>query len=339
MSNRLARGWRGTGARRLHAILLFGLTRSRAILSRIAELLGFREQRDLPDLLPFLEDRLVLADLFRRRGDAVLSKSDLSCQGRNHVVAIRSYADALSSAFPDIERTMESKGTELPELLERQLVEVVARSEVSSEDLRRVLCSSIVELLEHPNAHSQHLAAAMRLWCELALGESMAKREFALRARLKRPLRLAITSLVAIGLGALAMSIWSARTDLTRGKKWRASSTLVECRPIEKGGCTIRQGIFFHTREEENPWIEYDLENRARFSKIEVENARDAYRERAIPLIVEVSNDRAKWQEIARMTTDFEVWKTSFPAVTARYVRLRVPRISYLHLARVEIRK
>ena len=72
--------------------------------------------------------------------------------------------------------------------------------------------------------------------------------------------------------------------------------------------------------------------------RIEVLNRDSCCFENATPLIAEVSNDRVTWTQVARSDRDFGSWKPSFPARTARYVRLRVPRWSVLHLASIAIR-
>jgi hypothetical protein len=61
------------------------------------------------------------------------------------------------------------------------------------------------------------------------------------------------------------------------------------------------------------------------------------FRRDTTPLIAEVSADRASWA-VARSERDFGSWKPTFPARTARCVRLRVPRRSLLHLQAIAAR-
>ena len=68
-----------------------------------------------------------------------------------------------------------------------------------------------------------------------------------------------------------------------------------------------------------------------------VDNRTDCCSERAVPLIVETSVDHLRWSEAARRIEDFTSWKTAFPARNARWVRLRVPRRTLLHLTGVRI--
>ena len=72
-------------------------------------------------------------------------------------------------------------------------------------------------------------------------------------------------------------------------------------------------------------------------SRVRVLNRDDCCAERAIPLVVEVSLDRHGWHEVARRKDQFEDWTAKFSPVSARYVRLRVPRRSILHLKSVRI--
>jgi hypothetical protein len=68
-----------------------------------------------------------------------------------------------------------------------------------------------------------------------------------------------------------------------------------------------------------------------------IQNRQDGEADRAVPLIIEVGDDGTHFRQIARRDTEFSAWKPSFPTVTARYVRLRVPRRSMLHLEEVAV--
>ena len=56
-----------------------------------------------------------------------------------------------------------------------------------------------------------------------------------------------------------------------------------------------------------------------------------------VPLIVELSNDRSTWQAVAQRESPFAIWEPSFAPSKARYVRLRVPRVTFLHLEQVKV--
>lgn len=128
-----------------------------------------------------------------------------------------------------------------------------------------------------------------------------------------------------------------APADLASGKRWRASSMLEECHPerIDCGG--VRTSIFFHTREEDQPWVEIDLGAPTTFSSVTVRNRSDGWQDRAVPLVLEVGDDRQAWRQLAQRQEVFREWSPSFEQVTARYVRLRAAKKTFLHLEAVKV--
>lgn len=127
---------------------------------------------------------------------------------------------------------------------------------------------------------------------------------------------------------------WS---DLASGKKWTASSQRDNW--AESGKITDEPGIqiLFHTKEDDSPWFVIDLEKPVSIASVDVLNRQDCCGERAVPLLVELSDDAKTWREVARRDEPFTAWKASFPAQDARYVRLRAPRKTYLHLQKIGI--
>ena len=124
--------------------------------------------------------------------------------------------------------------------------------------------------------------------------------------------------------------------NLAAGKPFRLSSQLsswASC--VANDGC---KGLMFHTETEDNPWVEIDLGAPQKVKRLEVINRGDCCADRAVPLVAEVSNDRASWTEVARRTTPFGSWNATFPARVARYVRVRAPRRTVLHLMAVAVR-
>jgi hypothetical protein len=126
--------------------------------------------------------------------------------------------------------------------------------------------------------------------------------------------------------------------DLLANKPWHTSSKLFECHPkdMECGGA--RSAMFFHTNDDDKPWVEFDLGSPQKIARVEVINREDCCLERAVPLVVEVSNDHNTYQEVARRVETFREWETTFPPVSARYLRVKVDRRSTLHLVRVSAR-
>lgn len=96
------------------------------------------------------------------------------------------------------------------------------------------------------------------------------------------------------------------------------------------------RGLFFHTAEEENPWVEIDLGGLHDIDRVMIENRDDTGAERAVPLIVELSGPDRDYHEVARRVEVFDRWTATFPKQQARYVRLRVPRKTLLHLKNVK---
>jgi len=148
------------------------------------------------------------------------------------------------------------------------------------------------------------------------------------RVRLQRGLRLGLAGvtllLVAYGVRALILG-----PNLVSGKPFKTSSDWHLC-PCD--------GVFFHTNREDNPWMEYDLGKPTAFHRLEIKNRVECCEDRAVPLIVETSNDHVKWTELARRDEVFSTWTVTFPKKTARYLRFRVPRVTELHFAEVVLR-
>lgn len=175
-----------------------------------------------------------------------------------------------------------------------------------------------------------------------ALLAKLAERSVALDAvYLQRAWRLALLGLAALCVAmtpAVVKKVLEARSELSAGKPWRASSKL------EGGGCTSpaqqcaeSTGFFFHTVEETNPWVEFDLGSVQKISKVVVENRSDCCGDRANPLVIEVSTDQKHWKKIARHDGEFTSWQAQFSPVQDRYLRVRLLKQNYLHLNAVHI--
>jgi len=149
---------------------------------------------------------------------------------------------------------------------------------------------------------------------------------------------------VLVALALILMAIrsthsWSERRrDLAHDATWTTSSryTMGGCESPAQS-CPEGVNYFFHTNSEDSPWVLFDLGSDKPISRTWVENRRDCCAERSVPLVVEVSTDRKTWKQVARRDVIFSIWQAEFPSVRARWVRLRVPRNSILHLATVRI--
>jgi len=150
--------------------------------------------------------------------------------------------------------------------------------------------------------------------------------------RTQRLVSVIVLVMVATSLVLLVWTLQIGR-DLALGKPFVTSSSSASCIPR-----TQCEGLLFHTQEERNPWVEFDLGSVVSVRRVEVRNRADCCGERAIPLVVELSTDRQSYSEVARADDAFSEWIAKFSAQPARYVRLRVPRKSMLHLEAVAVR-
>lgn len=178
----------------------------------------------------------------------------------------------------------------------------------------------------------QRLLASL---CPLALAAE--------RAVLRRNLRLVGLTAMAV---LLAFATWGGfrwyklRSDLALNATWTSSSVYnpaLECRSPDQV-CEQGKDFFFCTRQENNPWFILDLEKNKKFSSLEIVNRKDCCRDRANPLHVSVSTDGKNWQLVAESTTEFSTFRPRFPEVSARYIKLEIPKpAAILHLTRVRV--
>jgi hypothetical protein len=126
--------------------------------------------------------------------------------------------------------------------------------------------------------------------------------------------------------------------DLAAGKPWKASSQYAGFSAAEHICDGVETRILFHTKEEESPWFEIDLGRSQTVQRLDVRNRADGLRDRAVPLVAEISENGRDWREVSRRSTTFDTWTTKFAPVSARYVRLRAQRRTFLHLEKISVR-
>ncbi|HEX5101122.1 MAG TPA: discoidin domain-containing protein [Polyangiaceae bacterium] len=157
----------------------------------------------------------------------------------------------------------------------------------------------------------------------------------------RRVLRMGLAFVVlaaALGGAVYARSQRDNARDWARGRPYRASSvyTIPGCKSPDQD-CPESPFFFFHTMEEDHPWLEIDLGGKRRFSAVRIVNREDCCADRAVPLAVEVSNDRTTWHEVARRNETFNTWYAEFAPTSARYVRVTTLKKAALHLHRVAV--
>jgi hypothetical protein len=148
-----------------------------------------------------------------------------------------------------------------------------------------------------------------------------------------------LLALAVIAVGALSTHSWNERQrDLARGRPYRTSSAYpaVGCKSPDQD-CPESPFFFFHTMEDDRPWVEVDLGGKKKFSAVRIINREDCCGERAVPLAIEVSNDRKTWHEVARRDDTFNNWYKEFPPVSARYVRAISLHKTLFHLRRFSV--
>ena len=155
------------------------------------------------------------------------------------------------------------------------------------------------------------------------------------RLQAQRWLRVTLAAVVLIAL-VVGLRALTTGANLAEGKGFRTSSVWSGWAACQAdGSCS---DVIFHTDDQSNPWVEYDLGSPKKVKRVEVKNREECCKDRAVPLVVEVSNDRNNWTEVARRDTEFSTWTAKFSAKTVRYVRLRVPRTTTFHLREVVVR-
>jgi hypothetical protein len=222
------------------------------------------------------------------------------------------------------------------------LLSQAAAGEEVLEQLKRAAAShSFVEFANLSDSERAPLARDLHAFAERLvrqLDAAGSELDEAWKRRLWRlaPLALLCVSLALVAVFALQRA--ERARDLTRGKPWRVSSAYAvpSCTSPDQN-CKGGVDYFFHTNEEEQPWVEIDLGQVESISGLDVRNRTDCCEERALPLVAEVSVKRGQWREVARRTEDFLHWRPNFEPTRARWVRLRVARRSVLHLARFRV--
>lgn len=150
--------------------------------------------------------------------------------------------------------------------------------------------------------------------------------------------------------GALALLVLLAMTpklawyavhpDLAPDAQWTSSSAAVGYQSSGRGFAPpdFKIPVFFHTMVEDSPFVSFDLARIVDVRAVTVVNRGDCCDERALPMVIEVSEDNASWRQVAQRTESFRRWEARFARTTARWVRLRSTQRTHMHLESVAIR-
>jgi hypothetical protein len=159
------------------------------------------------------------------------------------------------------------------------------------------------------------------------------------RQRRVRPVAAALVVAALAIAGVVGAKRVLTPPDLAAGKSFTASSAFAGFPQAGVVNVPVEYDVFTHTREEDSPWIRVDLGAVESARTIEIQNRADCCRERALPLVVEVSEDGETWREVGRRDEDFRDWSIAMAPTKLRYVRVTVPRRTFLHLARISVRR
>jgi len=140
--------------------------------------------------------------------------------------------------------------------------------------------------------------------------------------------------LIVLALLAVGLRFAIRGKNVLEGKPFAVSSSWTGC----SSDPSCDGVLLFHTNNENEPWVIFDLLKPTTIHEIDVTNRLDSYQDRAVPLVAELSTDRQHWKEVGRRADAFTTWTVRFPATSARYIRLKVARVSTFHLKSVEAR-
>lgn len=312
-----------------------------------------RQRWEATHSLPFERHARLAGDYAR----VTLDPPELFLNGRADAIACHLYCQSIYWALRKLETEQRGPSAEptaeppSPQALERLWASALPASSRATlatrdprllEQVQRDFCArSFADFYELPPEEQVRTARRLSLVATELLHASQTTRQQIDAVWLRRALSLgavlALVAVVALGL-AWNREKREAGRDLAVGRPWRASSAYggYGCKSPQQS-CEASPDYFFHTEEQDRPWIEIDLGKPQTIAGLRVDNRKDCCAERIVPIVVEVSRDQQKFTEVARRDEGFRTWRTEFDPVAARYVRIRSTRRTIMHLARVRI--
>lgn len=271
-------------------------------------------------------------------GELALSPGNAVRSGSAAALATNLFRQAIYWTLLTLEPTLrEHAPAEAWSRASSELRSKLAPEEAARNELESVMRSTFVELGEAPLDGQRARAESLHRVAQRAVAQAQRVPWQLEWSKLKRLTRLGLAFVVLLVPIVVVVALLPGKPDLAKGKPWHVSSIGIECHP-EKSDCGgVTTDILFHTKLEKDPWFEYDFGRPMEFSSLTIKNRSDFGPERAVPLVVEVSNDDKHFRQIARREDSFSTWKPSFTPQKARYLRLRVARESMLHLEGVQV--
>ena len=302
-------------------------TRAVEWIFRTRALRAARAQETRPDVsrTPSVQQAKLLLEAARR----VLEPAEPLPPGDRAAATLPLYRSAIECLLSAFGASAVRSG-DLAALWDSAPPTVLARAEPDPEARQRVKgCLSSATMVESP---SDQEILRVRRFAESLAAEAAGRPKQVDLILAQRWFRLLLVGLV-LTLGLVGVRGLLTRPDLAKGKRFWTSSRWSGC-----PAALPCLDLMFHTDEEQNPWVEIDLGSQQVIRRIEVSNRADAFDEREVPLIAEISKTGLQWTEVGRRTTNFVSWTAKFPPTTARYVRLRTPKRTVFNLRGVAVR-
>lgn len=283
---------------------------------------AIREERErVQQRAPEMSQALHSARRSRELGDRVRRGDDPLGEGPSLDLTVELYRQSLYWYRRADERSDPRAPDAAPDL-DARLQSILARGFVETSALTPAELAPDAALL---HAELERLDAHLRA-PELRLQ--------ALRRQRRRRLVLSLVLLLLLGFGVARLV---RGPDLAEGRPWKSSSVYDTCTPSKHKCAGHYTDIFFHTKDDESPWLEIDLGEVRSVSQVEIQNRRDYGPERAVPLLIELSDDGKTYRTVSRRERVFQNLIARFPRQKARYVRLRAERRTYLHFEGVRV--
>lgn len=159
--------------------------------------------------------------------------------------------------------------------------------------------------------------------------------------RTTRTVRVSAVALAIVGALGFGTMKLVAPHDIAKGKRVSMSSQWPGT--IDPSHCTdgsIDHAFGCHTQKTHDAWVSVDLGSVTSIKRVVVYNRGDGYFDEALPLVLEVSDDGAKFEEIARRTTVFgqsDPWTEKLASRRARHVRIRSAGTGPVAIAEIEV--